>query len=47
VAPKTRPERADVFVLAGVAVESARLLLSSSGRFPNGLANGNDWSGAT
>jgi hypothetical protein len=45
VAPTTRPERADVGIIG--AVESARLLLSSSGRFPNGLANGNDWSGAT
>jgi choline dehydrogenase-like flavoprotein len=36
-------QEADVFVLAGGAVESARLLLlSRSGRFPNGLANGND-----
>ena len=36
-------QEADVFVLACGAVESARLLLlSRSGRFPNGLANGND-----
>jgi choline dehydrogenase-like flavoprotein len=36
-------QEADVFVLAGGAVESARLLLlSRSGRFPNGLANDND-----
>jgi choline dehydrogenase-like flavoprotein len=34
---------ADVFILACGAVESARLLLlSHSGRFPNGLANGSD-----
>jgi choline dehydrogenase-like flavoprotein len=32
-----------LFMLACGAVESARLLLlSRSGRFPNGLANGND-----
>ncbi|MEV4642451.1 GMC family oxidoreductase [Actinoplanes sp. NPDC049548] len=36
-------QEADVFVLACGAVESARLLLlSRSGRFPNGLANGSD-----
>ena len=36
-------QEADVFILACGAVESARLLLlSKSGRFPNGLANGND-----
>jgi choline dehydrogenase-like flavoprotein len=36
-------QQADVFVLACGAVESARLLLlSRSGRFPNGLANSND-----
>jgi choline dehydrogenase-like flavoprotein len=36
-------QEADVFVLACGAVESARLLLlSKSGRFPSGLANGND-----
>jgi choline dehydrogenase-like flavoprotein len=36
-------QEADVFILAGGAVESARLLLlSRSGRFPNGLANGSD-----
>jgi choline dehydrogenase-like flavoprotein len=36
-------QEADVFVLAGGAVESARLLLlSQPGRFPTGLANGND-----
>jgi len=36
-------QEADVFVLACGAVESARLLLlSKSGRFPNGLANNND-----
>jgi len=36
-------QEADVFVLACGAVESARLLLlSTSGRFPNGLANGSD-----
>lgn len=34
---------ADVFILACGAIESARLLLlSRSGRFPNGLANGSD-----
>ena len=39
----TFEQQADVFVLACGAVESARLLLMSvSGRFPNGLANGND-----
>ena len=38
-----REQRADVFLLACGAVESARLLLlSKSGRFPNGLANGSD-----
>jgi choline dehydrogenase-like flavoprotein len=36
-------QEADVFILACGAVESARLLLlSKSGRFPNGLANSND-----
>lgn len=36
-------QEADVFILACGAVESARLLLlSQSGRFPNGLANGSD-----
>ncbi|MEV4708753.1 GMC family oxidoreductase [Actinoplanes sp. NPDC049316] len=36
-------QEADVFVLACGAVESARLLLlSRSGRYPNGLANGSD-----
>ena len=36
-------QEADVFILACGAVESARLLLlSKSGRFPNGLANGSD-----
>jgi choline dehydrogenase-like flavoprotein len=36
-------QEADVFVLACGAVETARLLLlSRSGRFPNGLANGSD-----
>ena len=36
-------QEADAFILACGAVESARLLLlSQSGRFPNGLANGND-----
>ncbi len=36
-------QQADVFVLACGAVETARLLLlSKSGRFPNGLANGSD-----
>ena len=36
-------QQADLFILACGAVESARLLLlSKSGRFPNGLANGSD-----
>ncbi|HET7095098.1 MAG TPA: GMC family oxidoreductase, partial [Thermomicrobiales bacterium] len=36
-------QEADIFILACGAVESARLLLlSRSGRFPNGLANGAD-----
>ena len=36
-------QEADVFLLACGAVETARLLLlSKSGRFPNGLANGSD-----
>ncbi|KQU70780.1 GMC family oxidoreductase [Phycicoccus sp. Root101] len=36
-------QEADVFILACGAVETARLmLLSTSSRFPNGLANGND-----
>ncbi len=36
-------QKADVFVLACGAVETARLmLLSTSARFPNGLANGSD-----
>jgi len=36
-------QQADVFVLACGAVETARLLLlSTSGRFPHGLANGTD-----
>ena len=39
----TVEQEADVFVLAGGAIESARLLLmSQSARFPNGLANGSD-----
>jgi choline dehydrogenase-like flavoprotein len=39
----TFEQRADVFLLACGAVETARLLLlSKSGRFPNGLANGSD-----
>jgi len=39
-------QRADVFLLACGAVETARLLLlSKSGRFPNGLANGSDMVG--
>jgi choline dehydrogenase-like flavoprotein len=38
-----REQQAEVFLLACGAVESARLLLlSTSGRFPNGLANGSD-----
>ena len=38
-----REQEADVFVLACGAIESARLLLlSRSGRFPNGLANDSD-----
>ena len=36
-------QEADVFLLACGAVETARLMLmSTSGRFPNGLANSND-----
>ena len=36
-------QEADLFILACGAVETARLLLlSKSGRFPNGVANGND-----
>jgi choline dehydrogenase-like flavoprotein len=36
-------QEADVFILACGAVETARLmLLSKSGRFPNGIANGSD-----
>jgi choline dehydrogenase-like flavoprotein len=36
-------QEADLFILACGAVETARLmLLSKSGRFPNGLANGSD-----
>ncbi len=36
-------QEADVFILACGAMETARLmLLSKSGRFPNGLANGSD-----
>lgn len=39
----TFEQEADLFILACGAVETARLLLlSKSGRFPNGLANGND-----
>ena len=39
----TFEQEADVFILACGAVETARLLLlSKSGRFPNGLANGSD-----
>lgn len=39
----TLEQEADVFVVAGGAIESARLLLMSrSGRFPHGLANGSD-----
>ena len=39
----TVEQEADVFILACGAVETARLLLlSKSGRFPNGLANGSD-----
>ena len=40
---RTHEQTADVFLLACGAVETARLLLlSKSGRFPNGLANGSD-----
>src|ERR1700736_4373428 len=36
-------QEADIFILSCGAIESARLLLlSRSGRFPNGLANGSD-----
>jgi len=39
----TLEQQADVFILACGAVETARLmLLSRSGRFPSGLANGSD-----
>ncbi len=39
----TVEQEADIFILAGGAIESARLLLMSrSARFPRGLANGND-----
>jgi choline dehydrogenase-like flavoprotein len=39
----TFEQEADIFILACGAVETARLmLLSKSGRFPNGLANGSD-----
>ncbi|MBV9749664.1 MAG: GMC family oxidoreductase, partial [Acetobacteraceae bacterium] len=39
----TLEQEAEVFILACGAVETARLmLLSRSGRFPNGLANGSD-----
>ncbi len=39
----TVEQEADVFILACGAMETARLmLLSQSGRFPNGLANGSD-----
>lgn len=39
----TFEQEADLFILACGAVETARLLLlSKSGRFPNGMANGND-----
>jgi len=42
-AGKTYEQTADVFLLACGAVETARLLLlSKSGRFPHGLANGSD-----
>jgi choline dehydrogenase-like flavoprotein len=41
-----REQQADVIILACGAVETARLLLlSRSGRFPNGLANGSDMVG--
>ena len=40
---ETHEQTADLFILACGAVETARLLLlSSSGRHPNGLANGSD-----
>ena len=40
---RTHAQTADVFLLACGAVETARLLLlSKSGKFPNGLANGSD-----
>ena len=40
---RTVEQEADAFVLAGGAIESARLLLmSTSPRFPTGLANGSD-----
>jgi choline dehydrogenase-like flavoprotein len=43
---QTYEQEADVVILACGAVESARLLLlSSSSRFPNGLANGSDMVG--
>jgi len=42
-AGETREQAADLFILAGGAIESARLLLmSKSARFPHGLANGSD-----
>jgi choline dehydrogenase-like flavoprotein len=40
---RTVEQEADAFILAGGAIESARLLLmSTSSRFPTGLANGSD-----
>ena len=40
---RTVEQEADAFILAGGAIESARLLLmSTSPRFPTGLANGSD-----
>jgi len=43
---KAHIQTADIVVLAGAAVESAKLLLNSkTSRFPNGLGNNNDWVG--
>ena len=39
-------QTADVVVISGAAVETARLLLNSKSKlFPNGAGNNNDWVG--
>jgi len=43
---KLERQQARLVIVAGCAIESARLLLNSASRWwPNGMANGNDWVG--